>query len=162
MDTNATEHLLKLKPGSVISIRYPFYKHFAIVSDRYTNGKPNLISLSHRTTGVQEEPWDLVVGNRPYEGSNIKGTDCTDVILKRARSYIGANIRYNLVTFNCEHFVRLAHGLAIQSKQVQQTLNGAIIGAVTCLFLPNVTITRFAILVSTSAITSLKSSLNEL
>ena len=35
------------------------YKHFAIVSDRTNNGMPNLISLSYRTSRVQEEPWNM-------------------------------------------------------------------------------------------------------
>ena len=50
-----------LEPGTVIAVRYTMYKHFAIVSDRISNGMPNLISLSYRTSGVQEEPWDIVV-----------------------------------------------------------------------------------------------------
>lgn len=160
MDTNQTKH--PLVAGSVISVRYPLYKHFAIVSDSSTNGKPNLISLSYRTAGVLEEPWELVVGNRHYECSQIKGADTANVVLKRARSYIDTEIKYNLLAFNCEHFVRLAHGLPMQSKQVQKTIYGAVVGATTCLFLPKITIARFALLVSTGAIASLKNSLNKL
>lgn len=160
MDTNQIKH--PLEAGSVVSIRYPLYKHFAIVSDCSTNGKPNLISLSYRTAGVLEEPWDIVVGNRPYECSQIIGVDSADVVLKRARSYIDTEINYNLLTFNCEHFVRLTHGLPMQSKQVQKTIYGAVVGATACLFLPKITIAIFALLVSTSAIASLKNSLNKL
>ncbi len=148
--------------GTVISIRYPIYTHFAIVSDRLYGDKPKLISLSSRTGCVAEEPWETVVGNKAYCRSNIEGTDPADVVLNRARSYIGSNIKYNLLTFNCEHFVRLAHGLEIESKQVQQTIYGALLGAGACIFLPKFTAIRFAILVSVSAIASLKSSTDKL
>ena len=151
-----------LPAGSVISIHYPLYKHFAIVSNCFTYGKPNLISLSHRTGRVKEELWDTVVGTQPYKPSKISGSDSTEVVLKRARSYINTNIKYNLLTFNCEHFVRLAHGLPMESKQVQQTIYGSVLGAATCLLLPKITVVRFALLVSTGALTSLKSSLTKL
>ena len=149
-------------PATVISIRYPLYKHLAIVSDTLTDGKPNLISLSYRTGGVTEKPWKTVVGDHVFEQSQIHGNDSAEVVLKRARSFINTEVSYNLLTFNCEHFVRLAHNLPIQSKQVQQTVIGALIGASTCILLPKVTIARFALLVSASAITSLKCSLNKL
>ena len=160
MDTNQIKQ--PLAAGSIISVRYPLYKHFAIVSDCSTNGKPDLISLSYRTGSVLEEPWDLVVGNKTYECSPIKGADPADIVIRRARSYIDSEISYNLLTFNCEHFVRLVHGLPMQSIQVQKTIYGAVIGATTCLFLPKLTIARFTLLVSIGAIASLKNSLNKL
>lgn len=151
---------IKYSPGSVLSIRYPLYKHFAIVSDQSTNGKPNLISLSYRTGTVCEEAWDTVVDGRPIEPSSIMGNYSSELILKRTRQYIQNNLRYSLLKFNCEHFVRLAHGLPVESKQVQRTITGAIFGAGSCLILPNVTVARFAFLTSMGAISSLKSSLN--
>ena len=157
----------QLSPGSVIAVRYPMYKHFAIVSDNHigTNGNkdmPNLISLSYRTQGVQEESWDTVVGNRSIEKSLIQGNDSTNIILSRARSCIGKSIKYQLFTFNCEHFVRYAHGLPIESIQVKRTLNGAALGFASCVLVPNLTIARLAIITTVTAATSLRKSLEEI
>lgn len=151
-----------LPPGSVISIRYSLYKHFAIVSDCFVDGKPNLISLSHRTGRVLEESWDTVVGKQPIELSRIQGTESASAVLTHARSFISRDIKYNLFTFNCEHFVRLVHGLPVKSKQVRRTLYGAMLGIASCLFLPKITLARLAILISVGAVTSLKSSLHKI
>ncbi len=151
-----------LPPGSVISIRHFLYKHFAIVSDNFIDGKPNLISLSHRSDGVLEEPWDIVIGNRPIELSCIQGKESSNIVLARARSFIGMDITYNLLSFNCEHFVRLVHGLPVKSKQVRRALYGAMFGTASCIFLPKLTLARFAILISVGAVTSLKSSLHRI
>ncbi len=151
-----------LPPGSIISIRYPLYNHFAIVSDSLDDGNPNLISLSYRTGCVLEESWNTVVGKRPFELSRIQGNESADTVLTRARSFISSDIKYNLLTFNCEHFVRLVHGLPVKSKQVRRTLYGAMLGTAACLFLPKITLARLAILISVGAVTSLKSSLQKI
>lgn len=151
-----------LEAGTVIAIRYTMYKHFAIVSDRLINGIPNLISLSYRTSKVQEEPWDIVVGNRSIEQSFIKGDYSKEVVLSRARSCIDKNIKYELLTFNCEHFARYAHGLPIESVQVKQAIYGAVLGAASCLLLPKLTIARFVALTTAGAVTSLRKSLHKL
>jgi len=156
----------QLAPGTVIAVRYPMYKHFAIVSEAYIQNdrgyRPKLISLSYRTGGVQEEPWESVVGNQDIEVSPIQGKLTTEQILSRARSCIGRKIKYHLFTFNCEHFVRYAHGLPVESVQVNQALQGAALGAVSCMLVPNLTITRFAVLTTAGAVTALRKSLDDL
>lgn len=151
-----------LTPGSVISIRYPLYKHFAIVGDCFVDGKPNLIALSHRAGCVQEESWKIVVGKRTVEASKIQGNLPSSIVLKRARNFINSDIKYNLLVFNCEHFVRLVHGLPIKSKQVQRTVYGALLGTASCILLPKLTLARVAILISIGAITSLKTVLHKI
>jgi hypothetical protein len=151
-----------LTPGTVIAIRYLMYKHFAIVSDRKTNNMPNLISLSYRSKGVLEESWQTVVGDRAVEQSSIMGNYSNENVLSNARRCINKNIKYKLLTFNCEHFVRYIHGLPIESVQVKQTLYGAILGATSCALLPNLTIARFAIMTTAGAATSLRKSLGRI
>ena len=155
-----------LIPGTVIAIRYPMYKHFAIVSDQCseTNGSalPNLISLSYRTGTVQEEPWHEVAGDKSVEKSLISGTTSLHEVLARARECIQLEIKYELLTFNCEHFVRYVHGLPVESIQVKKTFYGAAVGAASCLLLPNVTVIRFALLAATGAATSLRRSLDKI
>ena len=157
---------MQLTPGTVIAIRHPMYKHFAIVSDRYdsnsSNNLPNLISLSYRTHGVQEEAWETVVGKHNIEKSFIKGNYSSQQILSRARSYKAKNIKYQLFTFNCEHFVRFAHGLPIESIQVKRAINGAALGAASCMLLPKLTVARFAMMTAAGAIASLKKSLDNI
>lgn len=164
MSTNDNGSLNELTPGKVIAIRYTLYKHFAIVSDCFdnNNGMPKLISLSYRSSAVQEESWHDVVRGKPIEETNIKGNYTQDVILARARSCIDRSIKYNLLTFNCEHFARYAHGLPVESIQVKRALYGAVLGAASCALLPKLTIARFAILTTTSAVTSLKNSLSRI
>ena len=122
-----------LLPGDVIAIHHHFYKHFAIVSDQRStyNGftLPNLISLSYRTGTVQEEPWHLVVRDNAIEKSTIAGNKSSRSVLSRARTCILLEIQYDLLTFNCEHFVRYTHGLPIESMQVKNTIYGAALGA---------------------------------
>ena len=152
-------------PGDVVTIRYPMYKHFAIVSDKTSTlngtGLPNLISLSYRTGTVQEEPWQLVAGNKVVEKSTIAGTKEPRAILSRARTCIKLNIEYDLLKFNCEHFVRYVYGLPVESIQVKNTLYGATLGAASCLLLPKVTAMRFAFLVAAGAVMNLQKSLNK-
>lgn len=157
-DINPTQ----LIPGTVIAIRYPMYKHFAIVSDRISNDMPYLISLSFRKNGVEEESWDTVVGNHTVEPSCIKGDYPKEIILTRARSYINSKIKYKLFTFNCEHFARYAHGLQLESIQVKHALYGAVLGAASCALLPKLTIARFAFITTASAVASLKKSLHKI
>ena len=149
----------QLTPGTVIAIRYPLYKHFAIVSDRNIDKLPQLISLSNRNKGVREESWQTVVENRTIERSSINGSLSMEEILSNARSCINKNIKYKLFTFNCEHFARYVHGLPIESVQVKQTLYGALIGAASCALLPNLSITRVAVMTTAAAVTSLRKSL---
>ena len=164
--TPKKKHSISLLPGDVIAVRYPMYKHFAIVSDQEDTfhgvTTPNLISLSYRTGTVQEESWHIVVGNKAVEKSTISGNKPSRSVLSRARTCMQLGIQYDLLTFNCEHFVRYAHGLAIESIQVKNTLYGAAIGAASCLLLPKVTVTRFALIAATGAITSLQHSLNKI
>ena len=151
-----------LTPGQVIAIRHPLFKHFAIVSDCFDNDTPRLISLSYRKSSVQEERWQDVVGNRQFEISNIEGHYSREIILARARRYLSCDIKYNLITFNCEHFARLIHGLPVESVQVKHAVYGAIFGAASCALLPNITLARLAIATSTGAATALKTSLRKL
>ena len=160
--TKSTQSKL-LTPGSVIAVRYPMYKHFAIVSDKNDDeDMPNLISLSYRNHGVKEESWNTVVGSHNFETSLIQGSDSTKVVLSRARSCIGRSIKHQLLTFNCEHFVRYAHGLTVESVQVKNTLRGAALGVASCIVLPNVTLSRIAIMTTVVAATSLRRSLDKI
>jgi len=105
----------------VVIVYMGLYKHWALMSDRTRDGKPMLISNTWRNGTVREESWDQVVGNRKFEVHNIGTSTSPSLILANARSCIN-RVKYNLLQYNCEHFVReLVTGVA-GSTQVKQAL----------------------------------------
>ncbi len=150
-------HLGRLQPGTVIEVDYPIFKHYAIVSDRFIDGLPTLIALSRRTGRVTEEPWTRATAKRRFEISPIAGDLPGDTVVSRARFWMQQGIvRYNLLTFNCEHFVRLAHGLPVESVQVRRAVKGACIGMMSALLIPQLTLGRALLLTGVGTITGLR------
>jgi hypothetical protein len=146
-----------LSPGTVIEVCYPIFKHYAIVSDQFVDGHPTLISLSRRTNAVTEESWQQVTQGRRINVSAIHGQLPGHVVVANARACMSArDLHWNLLTFNCEHFVRFVHGLPVESNQVQSAVKGAVIGALSTLLLPKVTLARVALLAGTGVITGLR------
>lgn len=97
------------------------YEHWALVSDNFSGGKPMLISNTWRNGTVREESWDQVVGNRHVELHNIQINTSPSLILSRARGCID-RVKYDLLQYNCEHFVReIITGVA-KSSQVRKVL----------------------------------------
>ena len=116
--------------GAIVTILFNGFKHFAIVSDRYFNGKPMLISLSNRTGTVCEEAWDKCTQGRKVELAKDQGILPSWQVLIRAKSLLG-KIGYRLWDQNCEHFARWTHGLKVESKQVQNyAVAGLAIGVI--------------------------------
>jgi hypothetical protein len=146
-----------LTPGTVIEVCYPIFKHYAVVSDRYVDGHPTLISLSRRSNTVTEEPWRQATQGRRINISPIHGRLPGHIVVANARACIGAEqLRWNLLTSNCEHFVRLVHGLPVQSDQVRNAVKGAVVGALGTLLLPKVTLTRLAIFAGSGMVTGMR------
>jgi len=108
-------------PGTVISTPLVFgLHHLGIVSDRYVNGEPLVISGSKRMGQVVEEPlsvfcvggvWNLVDFQGPISGMEV---------VQRARSVLGT--RYQLLSWNCEHVVHFALGMTPKSPQLHKTV----------------------------------------
>lgn len=113
----------------LVIVHMGLYQHWALMSDRMMNGKPMLISNTLRNGTVQEEPWDMVVGNRKFEVHNLQISTSPFIILAKARSFVN-KVKYDLLQYNCEHFVReMITGVA-KSTQVKRalTLGGITIG----------------------------------
>lgn len=104
--------------GVPIKIGCFAYDHYAIVSDRVVENKPMLISLSFRTGTVAEERWEEVVRGRSVNPSRLESSLGPKEIIRRARAAVGQR-RYNLITHNCEHFVREMLGLPARSQQIE-------------------------------------------
>jgi len=107
---------MNLIPGTIVRIDFGFYKHPGIVSDRSMNSMPMVISNSFRKRGVYEEPWEDFSNGRKVEISGYPGDLSPDEVLTRARSKIGT--RWNLILWNCEHFMNWSHGLKPRSPQL--------------------------------------------
>ncbi len=104
--------------GRIVAIKIGPVEHFAVTSLQPPYNEPALISLSRRRGAVTEEPWNEVIGTRPWRyATELEGSLAPHQILARARSKVGAH-GYSLLERNCEHFVRWAAGLKVESKQV--------------------------------------------
>ena len=104
-------------PGMIVRVPAGLFHHVGIVSDRWSDGKPMIISNSRRRGGVAEEPWTVALGTgrvtvlghqshlEPYE------------VVERARARIGQP--WDLFNFNCEHLVAYACGREEASAQLR-------------------------------------------
>lgn len=122
------------RPGAVVSVRVlgPF-RHVGIVTDRWRNGMPMVISNSRRRGCVTEESWaEFTQGNPERVDATPSCLPATEV-LANARRELGR--RYDILKFNCEHFVRRAHGVAEESPQLQAVVVAACLVVGFCLLL---------------------------
>lgn len=107
--------------GTVVSIPIAlFYRHKGIVSDRWYGGKPMIISNSARSGGVHEEFWDVFAEGGAVTVDGYPGGLPNFEVLSRAKSLVSS--QYDLLRWNCEHFVAYAHGLKPMSPQVAVTV----------------------------------------
>jgi hypothetical protein len=106
-----------LGPGTVVSIWvFPFFRHRGIVSDRFVNYEPMVISSSARAGGVVEETWSTFAAGQRVYVEDYPSDLPPWVVVQRARSLVG--VKYNLLNANCEHLAAYAHGGAPDSPQV--------------------------------------------
>lgn len=112
--------MVTLHPGDTIGVRVGFVTHVGIVSDRYSDGAPMVISNSHRAGGVTEEPMSVFQGRYPLVSVAQPKTLPAGHILSLARQKLGT--RWNLLSWNCEHFVHWAHGLEPKSPQLSHAV----------------------------------------
>ena len=110
--------MVTLNPGDTIGVRIGFVTHVGIVTDRYFDGMPMVISNSHRAGGVAEEPLAVFQGSYPLVPVVQPRALPVGHILFLSRQKLGT--RWNLLSWNCEHFVRWAYGLEPMSPQLKQ------------------------------------------
>ena len=115
-----------LPPGTVVSVPvFKLFRHKGIVSDRFINGCPMVISNSARAGGVAEEPWEVFAAGQAATVEEYPSTLPGYVILQRARQHIGT--KYQLFDWNCEHLVSHAHGKRPESPQVAAAIIVAVL-----------------------------------
>jgi hypothetical protein len=112
----------ELLSGTIVSVpTYVFFRHVGIVSNRWLDGKPMVISNSCRLGGVFETSWDEFSQGLPVylESKDPPGSLSRLEILHRARSVIGT--RYDLFAWNCDDLVGYARGVKPNITQLKIT-----------------------------------------
>lgn len=111
---------ISLPPGTVIGVRSGPIEHVGIVTDARVDGMPAVISNSRSHRGVREESLKRFARGRPIRIHKPMSALPGEEVAIRARRMIGR--RYDALRFNCEHFVRIAHGLKPRSPQLHGAL----------------------------------------
>uniref|UniRef100_A0A2I3SYK9 Phospholipase A and acyltransferase 3 n=4 Tax=Hominidae TaxID=9604 RepID=A0A2I3SYK9_PANTR len=129
------------KPGDLIEIFRPFYRHWAIyVGDGYVvhlappsevagAGAASVMSALTDKAIVKKELLYDVAGSDKYQVNNkhddkYSPLPCSKII-QRAEELVGQEVLYKLTSENCEHFVNeLRYGVA-RSDQVRDVIIAA-------------------------------------
>lgn len=104
--------------GTVLKLDFGTYFHYGVA-----DGAGKVIHNSKKRLKVTEESYEDFAEGKEIIVSSITSESPTQAVI-RARRYLG--MPYNLISSNCEHFARLAHGLEVESTQIQQYLLAAL------------------------------------
>ncbi|HEX6706061.1 MAG TPA: lecithin retinol acyltransferase family protein [Albitalea sp.] len=112
-------HYQLLPAGTVVSVQRPGYRHFGLLAEASPWGPRRIISLNPGPLDqqVSEESMEVFAQGEPLRVEPMTGRFEAAVVLARARS--GRHQPYSTLAFNCEHFVRFAHGLPLESPQIR-------------------------------------------
>lgn len=107
-----------LPAGTVIRVNCGFYDHVALLSDRWMGGERAVLSFSAQSGGLIEQRISTFAASRHVAVDGYLGGLPSGTVMQRARLKQGQS--YSWTKFNCEHFVRYAHGVPVESPQLQQ------------------------------------------
>ncbi|SEH04591.1 lecithin retinol acyltransferase family protein [Candidatus Venteria ishoeyi] len=110
-------------PGTILKIKFGIYFHYGIA-----DGEGNVIHNSKKRMQVTCETESAFAEGRTIQVSHISSENPEKAVIK-AKQYIG--MPYKILKNNCEHFVRLAHGLESESPQIQYWIISAFAAAIT-------------------------------
>lgn len=121
------QSLWALPAGTVLRVSHGWYDHVGLVSDRYKSGELAVVSFSATAGGLVEEPYSAYSRGQVVYVDGYFGSLPPGMVLQRARLKHGQP--YSWTEFNCEHFVRYAHGVLIESPQLKRwTFAAGIVG----------------------------------
>jgi len=86
------------------------------LGDGYIDGERSVLAFSAKARGLVEQKWSVFTESRPFKVVGYLGKLSPAEVMVRARLWKG--LSYSLFNRNCEHFVRYAHGLILQSPQL--------------------------------------------
>ncbi|MGJ7512634.1 hypothetical protein [Variovorax sp. GT1P44] len=110
-------NLQQLLPGTVLRINRGLYDHVALLGERAWTGERHVLSFGPGPTSLVEMPFSQFAGDRAVVVDGYPGRLAPEAVLARARQ-VAARRRYSWLGFNCEHFVRTAHDVAVESPQL--------------------------------------------
>jgi hypothetical protein len=119
--------LWSLPIGTVLRISCGLYDHVAMIGDRLIDGERSVMSFSAEAGGFIEQGFSQFSGGRAVQVVGYIGQLPPEIVMQRARMKRGQ--RYSLVNFNCEHFVRYAHGVLEESPQMNTLVMFTLLGA---------------------------------
>ncbi|WP_395055601.1 lecithin retinol acyltransferase family protein [Polaromonas sp.] len=112
------QHIWAPPAGTVIRVSRGFYDHVALLSDRQIHGERGVLSFSSKSGGLVEESFSAFSAGRRVSVDGYLGSTPPARVMQRAR--LKHDQAYSWTEFNCEHFVRYAHGVLIESPQLQK------------------------------------------
>jgi hypothetical protein len=111
-------NIWELPSGTVIRADHGLYSHVALLGDGSLHGERTVVEFSSASGGFAELPFSEFSKNRRVTVDGYLGALSPSEVMQRASLKRGQT--YSLTNFNCEHFVRYAHGLQIESPQLQK------------------------------------------
>ena len=106
--------------GTIIGVARGPFEHFGILAESKFDGYRMVISGSFQHGKVVEEPLEEFAGGEAIRIVGYPGALPDWRVLQRARSVLDSE--YLLLSWNCEHVVRFAHGLTPMSPQIWRNL----------------------------------------
>ena len=100
----------------MISVNRGPFEHFGILAETNYNRSRTVVSGSLRYGRVIEEPLREFAKGTPIRIVGYPSALPNWLVMQRARSVL--ETEYLLLTWNCEHVVRFAHGLRLSSPQI--------------------------------------------
>lgn len=116
MITALQNQLLQCPAGTVVGVRCGFYSHVGLLGEVNPFQERRVISLS--SSGYREEALSSFVGQREFFVEGYFGNLPAWLVLQRARQLRGK--KYSWLGYNCDHFVRDAHAVTVESPQLQR------------------------------------------
>jgi len=107
-----------LPSGTVIRVNHGWYDHVALIGDRILQGERSVLGFSAQVRGFVEQPYSAYASGRTVTIDGYFGVLPPEIVMKRARLKRGQ--AYSWTDFNCEHFVRYAHGVREESPQLRR------------------------------------------
>ncbi|WP_439890915.1 lecithin retinol acyltransferase family protein [Ralstonia sp. 25C] len=104
--------------GTVVRVSHGPYDHLGLLGEGTIGADRTVLAFSAQAQGFIEQSLSQFAGGRTISVDGYLGNLHPAVVLQRARSLQGRT--YSWLTFNCEHFVRHAHGVEVHSPQLSQ------------------------------------------
>ena len=130
MSTPSNQHYIWSLPiGAVVRVSHGWYDHVGLMGDNICRGERTVVSFSARAGGFTEEPFSAFASGQQVAIDGYPGALPPQSVMQRACLKQGRS--YSWTEFNCEHFVRYAHGVPIESPQLRQWASlGGVLGCV--------------------------------